>query len=985
MNTPLSFLLKETTIETCELLAELLPAIGGDAWWDNLVKEKLSYQQQKHVETGHIAKLEDLDLAALMRVFDRNWYEIAGKTAYPDEGRNLVKEVQQVRNRASHENAAEQPLEDRYHDLDTLKRYLAMIGGSEDLQTKIDEQQNLIMEQIAATKNSAETPPGRGPESTTKTPEAPLNQGVNLALFGKGADCDDETRSLLEEKTYIGIDFGTSTTVVSYIRFDQETQALVAEPVPIKQYDELGRCIEDHLVASCVAWTGQQLLVGQGAAELKSSYDYSRNIWFSFKMQLGVQSILYFRSELSQGKGPVVIETPQQAATVFFQYLRRQVEAFVAEKKLPGQVVYSVSVPAAFEANQRKDLCTALAEAGFVLPSYGIIDEPNAAFISYLFETLDTGGGIAQSLAERKRSILVFDFGAGTCDISILEVRAQNGWFASRSLAISQFHALGGDNIDRQIVRENLLCQLANQSDGEEDFTTVELATAIIPKLQPTAEALKVQICKYVASNWDGKDISPFKETGRTVTGNDVAPFTVRSGIKLKIEKPSLSFADFAATMAPFLTTDEREWSVTRRQEDLVSIFEPVLSAMEKAGIAKDDLDMIIFIGGSSLNPFVQSAIQEYFGRFVEAVLLSDLRTPVAKGAAFNSFMVNGLGREIIKPITSETVYVVTLHGGLQTLLPAGTEIPCAELFISNLEVQRDGQAKVELPICVTNEDKLLHVFEVPADPKRPFVKGEKITLSCCVDENKLLRVSAKIGDRDIAVTLLNPLANRELTPEEAQMLEMRQILYASFLKNKGRPSVHAMLQYAYTCEEAGRFIEAAEAFEAVERLDPVRDFSTTICYLYSRGDRSRLSSKWAAIAHERIPCATTAYNLALTKEEEGDMEAYTNLMEEALRDDPEHTTVLLSYGHHLKSMGSPRGLAMIETAFEDYQRQFDRNTLDENDYHRLQRAALTLGRTDILGKLERREKDAQGDEHRYSDKNLAKSTQTRIQLTQGD
>lgn len=971
--------IKEITKVTCDLLAELLPAIGGDDWWNDLVKEKLSYQQQKRVEAEQITKLEKLDLAALMRVFDRNWLEISNKKAYLHEGRNLVKEVQQIRNRSSHEGIEERPLEDIYRDIDTLQRYLIMIGTNTDLVTKIDEQRRQIMKQIADIGGGSKKPSGK--ELSTEAPERKLLRGVNLDLFQKETEVNDEIRSLLEEKTFIGIDFGTSTTVVSYISVDKDSKKLIAEPISIKQYDELGRCIEDHLVATCIAWTGQQLLVGQGAAQLKSVYDYGKNIWFSFKMLLGAQSVLYFRSDLSQGKGPIVIENPQQAATVFFNYLRKQIDSFIRDKKLPEQVVYSISVPASFETNQRKDLYAAVMEAGLELPIYGIIDEPNAAFISYLIEMLQRGSDFSNSLTKRKRRILVFDFGAGTCDISILEVGKEIDLFTSRNLAISQFQALGGDNIDRHVARNYLFKQLLDQMSSEEDFTTTELKETIIPKLQPAAEALKVQICKYIANNWDGRNVRPFIMPDKVVTGNDVEAFKVRDGIKLKLEKPNLSYADFAATMEPFLTPDESEWSYTHRKEDLVSIFEPVLNAIEKASTDKNDLDMILFIGGSSLNPFVQSAIQDYFGRFVEPVVLSDLRTPVSKGVAFNSFIVNGLNCELIRPITSETIYVMTLNGGLRELLPAGTEIPSKEFFVNDLEVQRDKQSKLELPICVTNEDKILQVIEVLPGPEQPFLMGEKITLSCCMDENKLLQVKAKVGTRKISVTQLNPLANKELTPEDTKMLQAKHHLNTSMLKNKGRPTIQTMLQYAYATQEAKRFVEAAEAFEAVGRLDPTRDFSTLICYLYSQGGKSHLSSKWSTIAYDRKPSATTAFNLALSKRDEGDMDAYENLMEESLQYNPNYEAALDTYGAYLMKKNPTRGLAMVEKAFESFKEKFDHNVLDEDDFFRLHRAAEILGRTDVVEQISCREKDLLGFERLYSDEYLAKSTEAEKQI----
>ncbi len=985
MNMEFAGFLKDTTRETCRFLSELLPQIGGADWWKNSVHSKLSYQQQRRVETGHITKMEDLDLIALMRVFDKNWYEIAEKSKFNDDARTLIKEMQQVRHRASHEGTEDPSLDDLYRDLDTLHRFLIMIGANCILIEKMDAQRKNVMRQMNAGEGNPapSTPIVSSSDEELEAPsepEAPTGgastRGVPLELMGKDAGQNEQVRHLLRDNTYIGIDFGTSTTIVSYVRLDEETNALSVDVMPIKQYDDLGRCFEDPLVPSCIAWTGGKLLVGQGAAQLKNVNRPGKNIWFSFKMELGIDlGPKYYYSDLAGTKGPVRIENPQDATRVFFGYLRKQIEAFVSEKKLPNQLVYSVSVPASFEANQRQDLCNALSDAGIVLPSFGIIDEPNAAFISYLADTLKTGTGVAQEYAQRKRRILVFDFGAGTCDISILEVGMEDGRFISRNKAISQFHALGGDNIDRHIAKSVLLGQLINQLEKEVDFTSTDLSQHIIPHLQPAAEMLKIQCCKYIRTNWNGTNVEPFASVEKVISGHDIKPFTIREGLSLQLAKPSMSFAEFAHIMEQFLEQDESNWNLENRQEDIVSIFEPIQSAMEKANVKKDELDMVLFIGGSSQNPYVLSAIKDYFGRFVESVEPGDLRTPVSRGAALNSFVVNGLKCEIIKPITSEPVLVLTLGGGLREILPAGTAIPSEEVFVDDLEPQRDGQHKIELPICVTNEDKLLATIEITSAPEKPFFKGDKITLTCSVDENKLLHIKAKAGTHMVSGVLVNPLANKELTPEESRMLLARQHLHNSVANNRGRPSTDILLNYAYACQHADHYIEAAEAFEAMERLDPTRDFSTMIGYLYSRAGKSKQSDKWAEIAHKKKPSATTAFNLALAKQRVGDYESYENLMEESLQHNPEFEAALELYGHYKFKKGRPEGLIMLEKAFNEFKEQFDRNTLNEDDYFRFRRAASTLGHAAIVEQIDRRQRDFNNQQRNYSEQNLAASS----------
>ncbi len=985
MSIPISVFIKIAGKQTIKLLEEILPQIGGKDWWQDCVVGKLSYQQQQLVTKGEVSGLTDLDFAAAIRVLEKNWYEVADKAGFLNNKKTLVRQMADMRHRLAHESVSrKQSANDRYRDLDTLKRYLEMLKADADTLSKLDAELQACLARLAGQTPPAGPPPAPSPSTPPPGTTPPADKaasieaprgGVPLELLGPEAASNPEITRLLAARTYIGIDFGTSTTTVSRVVLDEETGSLSSEPIPIKQYDESGTCTEDHLVPSCIAWTGSRLLIGQGAARLKSEYEYGRNIWFSFKMKLGIDlGPQYYRSELAHGLAgrPCVIEKPQQAATVFFRYLREQLEEYVKERNLPSEIVYSVSVPASFEANQRQDLVNALCAAGIELPTQGIIDEPNAAFISYLLDQLRDGTAVADFLRDHRRNVLVFDFGAGTCDISVLQVGGDNeGRFVSRNLAISQFHALGGDNIDRHIVRELLLPQLIAQSKPSFEFTTAELEQVIIPRLQQTAEDMKRQCCKIISNNWDRRNIEPFISSERKITGKPVPAFRIRD-CELRLDAPCMTFQQFAQVMAPFLMDEN---AADEGPEDTLSIFEPLQSALDKADLTADNLHMILFIGGSSLNPFVQHAIKTRYGRFVECYIPGDTRTPVSRGAAMHAFMLSGLNCEVIRPITSEPIYLITVGGGLHLLLPAGTEIPSEPTFVSDLIVQHDGQTKVELPICVTNEDKLLGTVVITAPAATPFKAGNSITLMCRLDDNKLLSIQAKVGRQMVTAALLNPLSNEPQTPEQTRMLLARQAVNISALENRGRPSAISMLAYAYACMEAEQFLLAAEAFENVERLDPKRDFAVTITYCYSRADRPHATSKWSEEAFRRNPTPTAAFNLALTHLDNKDIAGYERLMEQAITMDPSCAFALESYGHHLKQKGNPRGLAMLETAFEQYNEAFEAKNMGENDYSRLIRVARTLGRTDVVARVERRRKDSAKSPKLYSEKNLAVST----------
>lgn len=793
--------------------------------------------------------------------------------------------------------------------------------------------------------------------STNKTHETPAAKpGIPLGLFGPNAKVGDDIRALLQAKTFVGIDFGTSTTIISRIALDPASGALRAIPLPIPQYDDQGLCVEDHLVPSCLAWTGRDLLVGQGAARLKIHPDYAfeKNIWFSFKMKLGFDlGPQYVATDLSRSAGGPVIEKPRDAATHFFRYLRERIEQAVAALGLPTALVYTVSVPAAFEANQRQDLCLAVREAGIDLPDNGILDEPNAAFLSYLLETLETGAEIADSLRDRARKVLVFDFGAGTCDISILEIRAPGGRLVSRNLALSQFQALGGDNIDREIVRRSLLPQLVFASGSLDDLASAEVESRLVPRLQPVAENLKIQCCRFLAANWNGATLDPLLTPEAQAVAAPIAPFAVGSGA-VSIPAPTLTYTAFAEALTPFLAPAPDDDSLFRCDGEAISVFEPILNALRKAGLEPDDLHMVLLIGGSSSNPFVQQAIRRFFGR-VETVILPDLRTPVSRGAALHAFLAGGLGCEPIRPISSESIFLVTRGGGTRLLLPAGTEIPSPSIVVDHLTVALDQQTRIELPICVTGPDKLLGVLAISAPEERPFHAGEELRLTCSLDANKLLRVEAEIAGIAMAGTLMNPLANRPLSEKERRMLAARLALNQSAAENNGRPSFEAMVCFAHACAAAGQHLKAAESFAVAEKLAPAGacDFSVSICYHYSKADRRDLSDRWAETAHHRNPSPVSAFNLALTRQGQGDIAGYEALMRQALQRDTDYAPALESYGRHLNQKGDPAGIGMIERAFGHYHRLLAAQCLEADDRFRLRRAAAALGRQDVTARLD--------------------------------
>lgn len=126
----LSELLLEATKELSRWLYTSLPLLD-EQWWVSLVLPTLSYQQRERIERQKITSLDQLDLAALLRVLDHNWYPISQKFRFTNQERNFVKEMQTVRNRWAHPDTHGIDPDEAYRDLDTLQRVMATIGAPE--------------------------------------------------------------------------------------------------------------------------------------------------------------------------------------------------------------------------------------------------------------------------------------------------------------------------------------------------------------------------------------------------------------------------------------------------------------------------------------------------------------------------------------------------------------------------------------------------------------------------------------------------------------------------------------------------------------------------------------------------------------------------------------------------------------------------------------------------------------------------------------
>ncbi len=146
-------LFKVATRELERFLASALPALESQ-WWQKLVVDRLSFQQQRVAQEKRFGKLADLDFAALLRVLDQNWFELSNTQALPREARSWIKELQTVRNKWAHLPASELPASEYFRDADTLGRVMQAIKAPVEVIDQIEAAKVQALNQLTGSSKA---------------------------------------------------------------------------------------------------------------------------------------------------------------------------------------------------------------------------------------------------------------------------------------------------------------------------------------------------------------------------------------------------------------------------------------------------------------------------------------------------------------------------------------------------------------------------------------------------------------------------------------------------------------------------------------------------------------------------------------------------------------------------------------------------------------------------------------------------------------
>ena len=478
----------------------------------------------------------------------------------------------------------------------------------------------------------------------------------------------------------IGIDLGTTNSCVAVLE--------AGEPKVIPNPEG------NRTTPSVVAFKNGERIVGDAA---KRQAITNPNTVSSIKRLMGT-------SEKVEIEGKKY--TPEEVSAMILSYMKDYAESYLGEKVDKAVI----TVPAYFNDAQRQATKNAGKIAGLNVER--IINEPTAAALAY---------GLDKQ--EKSQTILVYDLGGGTFDVSILELG--DGVFEVKSTAGNNH--LGGDDFDNKIM--DYLVETFKKENGV-DLSKDKMAMQRLKELSEKAK----------------KDLSSMTTTQVS------APFISQS-------------SDGPLHLEMTLTRAKFEELI----HDLVmSTLEPVRKALKDADIKAKDLDKVIFVGGSTRVPLVYETVKKELAMEPSREVNPD--EVVAMGASIQGGVLTGDVNDIVLlDVTPLSLGIETLGGVMTVLIPRNTTIPTSKSEV--FSTAADNQPAVDVHVLqgersMASDNKTLGRFQLSDIPPAP--RGvPQIQVTFDIDANGIVNVTAKdLGtnkEQKITITSNTTLSDEEI------------------------------------------------------------------------------------------------------------------------------------------------------------------------------------------------------------------------------